>query len=155
MKLLILDDQEILIDPPDDPSHHDFTKDEICQVMDEEDFKHCLLTEDWDEVWLDHDLGPDDYCGIHTGWNGKKATLWIAEYTHYNGPLNVGLFRVTTMNIRRAPEMVDDLERAGYRVCRTPIFTIMYVKRGEFRWMPGTSRSTLTKGETLDDQEIL
>lgn len=103
MKILILDDNEIVFTAPEsfmvDP--HDFRLDTIVQVARPSIFWEEYPMMEWDEVWLDHDLGNPKF-------NGRTVTKALAELGHEQGRLTPH-FVVLTMNPSAANSMVSDL----------------------------------------------
>lgn len=120
MKILILDDDEILfMRPPGniiDP--FDFKNAEIVQVNSTKAFFE-VFDEDpnWDEIWIDNDLGPDSTFG-NSGMGLSKRLA----HDYYDEPLTtVELFRVTTMNASVQNTIADNLSQTGTAVVISPI----------------------------------
>lgn len=129
MRILILDDNEIIVDDPEtyvvDPDP--FKTDEILQVRGPVPFFRLLYDEPWDEVWLDGDLGDPSF-------SGQRATYLISEEFHMRRKVpTVGLWRIITMNTVAGPRMQSDLEGCGFKVVQTPIFLFAAggIRRGE------------------------
>ena len=73
-----------------------------------------LSTRDFDEVWLDHDLGPDE--------DVRDLARWLVEQAHLSPSFagRVGLVYVHSMNPVGADWLVDTLSRY-YTVRRVPL----------------------------------
>lgn len=107
MDILVLNDLPIKVGKPESyyAEAHDYTEDSFTQVLYQDDFEKALLSQAWDEVFLDHDLGLDDF-------NGKIATRRIQEgVMALDWDLRVGRFIVTSFNPHSAKQMVSDLRR--------------------------------------------
>lgn len=107
MKILVLDDNEIIRSAPADyfVNAHDYRTDNFTQTRYVEEFLILLYSHnDWDEVWMDHDLGnPDE--------NGMIAVKAILEnlYVFKRKVPGSPLFVITTMNPAISNRMYDDL----------------------------------------------
>lgn len=123
IKILILDDDEILfMEQPDwmtDPSP--FKDAEITQVNSVKAFFE-VFDEDpnWDEIWVDNDLGPDATFGN----SGMGLSKRLAHDYHGNLLTTVGAFRVTTMNNTASCYIADNLFQICNKVIMSPIFTL-------------------------------
>ena len=130
MRILVLDDDQIVVRAPEsyyvDP--HDYREDEFVQTKDVPVFVHRFFREEWDEVWIDHDLG-------NLVPTGRTATHSI-NY-HMLGadrkPVSNPKILITTMNVSAARTMADDLARAGLNVHIVPISFLngQGISRGE------------------------
>lgn len=110
MNILVLNDMELVIYEPEDwyENVHDYTEDNFTQVLYQDQFEEALLSQSWDQVWLDHDLGVKN-------WNGKKATYLILEGVNvHEWDIQVGLFVVTSYNQYGAQRMLGDLLSGGF-----------------------------------------
>lgn len=67
--------------------------------------------DEFDEVWLDHDLGGQVYVDSNEPNTGAAVVRWIVA----NKP-KVTRFFVHTLNYAAGCRMVDDLRDAGYSV---------------------------------------
>jgi hypothetical protein len=61
---------------------------------------------DWDELWLDHDLGGDDTIMVIVDYLSEKAFL--------DEPVNVGMVYIHTSNPVGRKQMKLTLDRYGY-----------------------------------------
>ena len=61
---------------------------------------------DWDELWLDHDLGGDDTIMVIVDYLSEKA--------FFDEPVNVGLVFIHTSNPVGRKQMKLTLDRYGY-----------------------------------------
>lgn len=64
MKILIVDDVRVLRDGSEN--------EDVTYARSSADALERLATDRWDEVWLDHDLGPDD--------DVRPVVRWLAEH---------------------------------------------------------------------------
>jgi hypothetical protein len=74
----------------------------------------ALASTEWDEVWLDHDLGGEVYVSTRNENTGSSVVRWIVEHKP-----SVGKFYVHSLNTPAAEGMVIDLTRAGYQADRS------------------------------------
>lgn len=118
MRILVLDDNEIVRSAPadywDDP--HDYREDEFVQTKDVKEFVKLFFTEEWDLVWIDHDLSQGHI-------TGRTATKDIYNYMLGSNRKvkRVDEVWVTTMNPSGANAMVSDLVACELRVKSAPI----------------------------------
>lgn len=128
MKILILDDNEIIFGAPEDflIDPHDFREEYVVQVTHPYDFWKEFKKESWDEIWLDHDLGDSRMT------TGRNVTRKIAEMVHQGFEFS-SLFRVITMNPSAAVSMMSDLRTSGVLVVQHPISALSHfgVSRGD------------------------
>ena len=130
MQILVLDDNEILCYEPESflDNPHDYREDAITQTANVKDFVRLFFTEEWAEVWIDHDLG-------NTAYNGRTATKDIYNYILGSGRKmkSEPLIRITSMNDYAAKIMISDLQQCGLSVIRYPIsrFADYGVRRGD------------------------
>lgn len=117
MKILILDDDEILfMDPPNGQTL--YKNAEITQVNSVKAFFE-VFDEDpnWDEIWVDNDLGMD----ATPGNSGIGLSKRFAHNYHEEPLTTVGCFRVTTMNPSAQQTITDNLRQTGAGVIISPI----------------------------------
>lgn len=74
----------------------------------------ALASTEWDEVWLDHDLGGEVYVSTSNENTGSAVVRWIAQHMP-----KVGRFYVHSLNTPAAEGMVIDLQRLGYQAERS------------------------------------
>lgn len=121
MKVLVLDDNEILRYAPEDymVDAHDYRNDEFTQTVNINKFVDFFFHKVWDEVWIDHDLG-------HPTNNGRTATKKIYEKFLGDGwkMQSEPLIRITTMNDAVAKILMSDLQQCGFNVIRFPISSL-------------------------------
>ena len=82
------------------------------------DAKSCiaeLKKQDWDEVFLDHDLGGTTYQDASDKNSGSEVVRWILE----NKP-KVSLFVCHSLNTPARQNMIAALANAGYFVANIP-----------------------------------
>jgi len=136
MKILVLDDQEIIRSKP--ASHyvdaHDYTKDEFEQFDDVQLFLDRLYDDVyWDEVWIDHDLG--NKFGVQFS-NGKHATYEILVNANEEYPIlpDVGMFRIISANAAVQGGMCSDIQMAGLQCEITPMYIMgsWGISRGDY-----------------------
>lgn len=113
LRVLILDDMQV---------RHDafariYSECEIKHTYTYSQFVSLLSTEKWDIIHLDHDLGdecdPDTYVngwGETVEYNGMHAVRRVCELSEDRRPKQV---IVHSINVSRAPIMVQDLQSAG------------------------------------------
>lgn len=117
MKILILDDQQIVFRAPEsyfvDP--HDYRNDQIVQVSHPAYFwEEYEQGQPWDEIWIDHDLGLP-------GYSGEDVTREFKRRAFYGETFTAEVI-VTTMNPHAAKRMMLDLNRFGdIRAAARPI----------------------------------
>lgn len=116
MRILILDDNEIVVTAPEEYSFCDYRDDELVQTANVKTFVDKFFREEWDEVWIDHDLG-------RLKINGRTATKEIYNYILGSGRRMVSspYVKITTMNPSAAMLMEDDIRACGLNVVRYPI----------------------------------
>jgi hypothetical protein len=70
---------------------------------------------EWDEIWLDHDLGL-----LPEGWPDTimRVVDYFCEQAFNNFPVKVGVIKIHTSNPVGAKQMITSLERFGYEVQR-------------------------------------
>ncbi len=82
--------------------------------------RDCIdaLSDPWNEVWLDHDLGGEVYVDSGREDCGMEVVRWIRE----NRPEHLmdTRFTVHSFNAPAAMHMVGDLRGAGYNVVYQP-----------------------------------
>lgn len=128
MKILVLDDNKLVIRAPADyfVDPHDYRTDVIVQVASRNAFMEMFDLGDWDSVWLDHDLGDHRF-------TGRDATKWIysLQGLEFHIPAE---FVITTMNPAVADSMASDLANTGVPVKRIPISHMRDhgIERGDF-----------------------
>jgi hypothetical protein len=119
MKILILDDQQL--------RHDTFARvyegHEVVSCFKYSDYV-SQLTQSWDLIHLDHDLGDDTVADTYVdGWgktqeyNGQHATMRLCELPDELKPKRV---IIQSINNVAAPIMKDMLERAGIPVSWEP-----------------------------------
>ena len=119
MKILVLDDNEIIVRRPFSDDFHDYTQDEFTVIPTVREFLIALYDNtEWDEVWLDHDLGL--YEG-KTGLDAVKAVMGTGM-EHDNWP-KVKKFIITT-NSPVGDRMADDLKCQLWDVVRKPMYLL-------------------------------
>jgi len=146
MRILVLDDNEIIRRAPADyfVDPHDYREDEFVQTMDVKEFVRLFFTEEWDQVWIDHDLGS----GRPTG---RDATKDIYNYICGSNRKvkRIGEVWVTTMNPSASNNMVSDLIKCSAYL--DYVFKINYVPIGSLHDY-GITRGALlpwtTSGQT-------
>lgn len=74
----------------------------------------ALASTQWDEVWLDHDLGGQVYVSTEEENTGSGVVRWIIQHKP-----TVGRFLVHSLNAPAAQRMIEDLHDAGYAAIRT------------------------------------
>lgn len=118
MKILVLDDHEILRYPPDEnlEDPHDYTKDEFTQTVNINQFVDFFFNKEWDEIWIDHDLG-------HPTKTGRTATKKIYQKLSEAGwkMKSNPIIRITTTDDFVAKILRSDFEGFGLRVIRAPL----------------------------------
>ncbi len=115
MRILVLDDQEILRKKPAD-GYHDYRDDLFIQTRRVRKFVDRFFRECWDEVWIDHDLN-------NPSESGRTATKEIYHYMLGSGrkPLSTPDIKIISMNVVGARAMTGDLLACGFRCLYTPI----------------------------------
>lgn len=115
MKILILDDNEIIFGAPEEyyQDPHDYRKDTVVQVSHPNFFWEEFPKEDWDEIWLDHDLGLP-------GYNGQDVTREFSRRAFYGEKCRAN-FIILSMNPLAAQRMVSDLHLFSVNVKAIPI----------------------------------
>lgn len=78
------------------------------------------LTEEWDVVFLDHDLGGETYVSSDRRDTGMEVVRWVVKHK----PQGIKEFVVHTMNHRAGREMVQLLTQAGYKTSYQPFFNM-------------------------------
>lgn len=119
MKILVLDDNELIIRAPESyfENPHDYREDDIVQVAGCDAFWFQHKLGGWDEVWLDHDLG-------NPMEDGRTVTKQIAELSHM-GVRFSETFVVISMNPVAAQTMVSDLATGGHnKMAYAPISSL-------------------------------
>lgn len=103
MRILILDDNEIIFGAPADylVDPHDYRNDEVVQVSHPDVFWQVYEEDVWDEIWLDHDLGLSHF-------TGRDVTKRFNEMAHAGRRFS-STFYVVTMNPSIATIMISDL----------------------------------------------
>lgn len=118
MRILVLDDNEIVCSAPEDyfTDPHDYREDEFFQTKDVKEFVTLFFTEEWDLVWIDHDLSQGRI-------TGRTATKDIYNYMLGSNRKvkRVDEVWVTTMNPSGANAMVSDLQQCGFKIKAFPI----------------------------------
>lgn len=118
MKILVLDDNEIIRTAPEpffvDP--HDYRNDEFTQTRNVRKFVNQFFRGDWDQVWIDHDLGTGKI-------TGRTATKEIYHYILGSGQKMKSdpEIWITTMNPAVSDNMKLDLAACGLKVRVFPI----------------------------------
>lgn len=82
------------------------------------DAKSCiaeLKKQDWDEVFLDHDLGGTTYQDANDKNSGSEVVRWIVEWKP-----TVGLFVCHSLNSPARVNMITTLRNSGYDVANIP-----------------------------------
>lgn len=74
-----------------------------------------LQQQDWDYVFLDHDLGGEAWVNPEVKNTGSGVVRWILEHRP-----RVYMFVVHSWNIQAGNNMSTDLNRAGYTSLRCP-----------------------------------
>lgn len=122
MRILVLDDNEIIRSAPADffIDPHDYREDEFVQTKDVKEFVRLFFKEEWDLVWIDHDLSQGQI-------TGRTATKDIYNYMLGSGRQikRVDEVWVTTMNPSGANAMVSDLQRCGFKIKAFPITALI------------------------------
>lgn len=116
MKILILDDDEILfVNPPDSSP---YINADVTQVNSVKAFFEVFNNDpNWDEIWVDNDLGTYATPG-NSGIGLSKRFC----FDYRNEPLTtVKAFRVTTMNPSAQMTIADNLRQTGVGVVISPI----------------------------------
>lgn len=67
----------------------------------------------WDEVWLDHDLGPDD--------DIMRVVDYMCEWAYFDHPVRVSVVYVHTQNPVGAENVMRALTRYGYNAKRVGV----------------------------------
>lgn len=117
MKILVLDDNELLFTAPAsyfiDP--HDYRTDTVVQVCHPDAFWDQYETDIWDEVWIDHDLGNPKF-------SGRDVTKRYGEMAHAGRKFTEKIV-IITMNPAVADNMGSDIlsQSPGAKVTRCPI----------------------------------
>lgn len=110
MKILVLDDQEIIRRAAEDyyVDPHDYRKDEFTQTTDVKEFVELVFSGEWDEIWIDHDLGQGNI-------TGRTATKDIYDQIGGLGRKLNGnpTFLIITMNPSAVNSMLSDLVMVG------------------------------------------
>lgn len=131
MHILVLDDSEIIRRAPADWFYdpHDYREDEFVHTKDVKEFVRLFFTEEWDLVWIDHDLSQGHI-------TGRTATKDIYNYMLGSNRKvkRVDEVWVTTMNPSGANAMVSDLVACGLRVKSAPISALSDygISRGDY-----------------------
>lgn len=74
-----------------------------------------LKKQDWDQVFLDHDLGGTTYQDMSDKNSGSEVVRWVVE----NKP-EVGVFVCHSLNSPARVDMITQLRKAGYEVANIP-----------------------------------
>jgi CheY-like chemotaxis protein len=74
-----------------------------------------LSTQDWNYVFLDHDLGGREFVGPSKEETGYEVAQWIAEHKP-----KIGRIIIHSFNVSAAILMEIVLKKAGYKVKRRP-----------------------------------
>jgi len=80
------------------------------------------LSEPWDEVWLDHDLGDRVFVDSAEEETGAGVVRWILTQPER---LKVAVFYVHSLNEPAAREMITKLQDAGYEARYCPWFDLV------------------------------
>ena len=77
-----------------------------------------LLSQDWDEVWLDHDLGGE----VFVDSRREDCGMEVVRHMAANRPEHLlrTRFVVHSLNFAAARRMVRELRRAGYECIHRP-----------------------------------
>lgn len=87
-----------------------------------------LKEQEWDWVFLDHDLGDETFVDSDRPDTGMEVVRWIEE----NKPIiNKGII-VHTLNDGAGQNMVSKLEAIGYHVERIPFTALIYSDFAKF-----------------------
>ncbi len=118
MKVLILDDNRVLMGMPLKSGLQDYSTAYVVQPPSVTQFLNELYSCTWDEVWLDHDLGT----GLHSG---RTVTRTIQEHAiMWDNYPKVGIFLITTNNTEGAKYMFSDLSCIDAPVILAPMWML-------------------------------
>ncbi|MFO0891324.1 MAG: cyclic-phosphate processing receiver domain-containing protein [Isosphaeraceae bacterium] len=83
--------------------------------------QECIerLSEPWDSINLDHDLGGEIFVDSNRADCGMEVVRWLCTGDH-GAHLRHALFIVHTHNLNVAAKMVQDLREAGYEAVYRP-----------------------------------
>lgn len=141
MRILVIDDQRIFkyfprlreIGAGDDVVHCDKSQDGL----------KLLYDEDWDEVWLDHDMGMDSDMNGTDLVNYIEQQIHSVEYGLAPGP-NVGRFVVHSANPVGRDRMIRTLQLLGYKAEKEDPYPYLddeaMDKKGKNPWLAGPNR---------------
>ena len=131
MRILVLDDNKIERKAPDTDilvNPHDYREDEFVQTVNVKTFIDKFFRQEWDEVWIDNDLGDPTQ-------NGRTATKEIYNYILGSNRKMASspLIRITTMNVSAATTLLSDLVACDLNAIICPISSLdLYgVSRGD------------------------